>query len=130
MRIRARFPGLAWRMSGTFPSATTRKGNQATAVRPSKNSPHFSPPPIPYSNGFLRRRIGGRWGMRAISRPETTLFGNFIVRLRIPLCGVLEYAFAKILIFLELAQKSLVSGLERARYHRIRGESHSLGLDR
>ena len=51
------------------------------------------------------------WGQRpqASSRPETALFGNFGVRLRISLCGVLEYASAKILILLELAQKSLVS---------------------
>ena len=47
--------------------------------------------------------------MQASSRPETALFGNFVVRLRIPLCGVLEYASAEILVFLELAQKSLVS---------------------
>jgi hypothetical protein len=47
--------------------------------------------------------------MRASSRPETALFGNFVVRLRIPLCGVLGYASAEILVFLELAQESLVS---------------------
>jgi hypothetical protein len=46
---------------------------------------------------------------RASSRPETALFGNFVVRLRIPLCGVLEYASAEILAFLELVQKPLVS---------------------
>jgi hypothetical protein len=47
--------------------------------------------------------------MQASSRPETALFGNFVVRLRIPLCGVLEYASAEIVVFLELAQNSLVS---------------------
>ena len=46
--------------------------------------------------------------MRANSRPETALFGNFVVRLRIPLCGVQEYASAEIRVFPELAQKSLV----------------------
>jgi hypothetical protein len=40
---------------------------------------------------------------QASSRPETALFGNFVVRLRIPVCGVLEYASTEILVFLELA---------------------------
>ncbi len=52
--------------------------------------------------------------LRASSRPETALFGNFVVRLQIPLCGVLEYASAEILVFLELAQKSLVSASRTA----------------
>ncbi len=47
--------------------------------------------------------------MRATSRPETALFCNLGVRLRIPLCGVHEYASAEILAFLDLAEKSLVS---------------------
>ena len=46
--------------------------------------------------------------LRASSRPKTALFGNLGVRLRISLCGVQEYASAQILIFLDLAQKSLV----------------------
>ena len=54
--------------------------------------------------------------MRASSRPETALLGNFVVRLRIPLCGVLEYASAEILVFLELAQKSLVSESRTAQF--------------
>ena len=53
---------------------------------------------------------------RAGSRPETALFGNFVVRLRIPLCGVLGYASAGILVFLELAQKSLVSASRTAQF--------------
>jgi len=36
----------------------------------------------------------------ASSRPETALGGNFVVRLQISLCGVLEYASAEILVFL------------------------------
>jgi len=44
----------------------------------------------------------------ASSRPKTALFGNLGVRLQIFLCGVQEYASAQILIFLDLAQKSLV----------------------
>jgi hypothetical protein len=47
--------------------------------------------------------------MQASSRPETALFGNLGVRLRISLCGVHGYASAQILVFLDLARKPLVS---------------------
>jgi len=45
----------------------------------------------------------------ARSRPETAFFCNLGVGRRIPLCGVPRYAFAEILVFLDLAEKSLVS---------------------
>jgi len=54
--------------------------------------------------------------MRASSRPETALFCNLGVRLRITLCDVHEYASAEILAFLDLAEKSLVSASGTALY--------------
>jgi len=60
--------------------------------------------------------VGRPQAYRASSRPETALFGNFVVRLRISLCGVLGYASAEILVFLELAKKSLVSASRTARF--------------
>jgi hypothetical protein len=78
-------------------------------VWPSFKSPAMSPM-AEMLHGWLRFDLVAR------SRPETALFGNFVVRPRIPLCGVLEYASAEILVFLELAQKSLVSASRTAQF--------------
>ena len=47
--------------------------------------------------------------MRAGSRPETAISCNLFGRLRVSLCGVRKYASAETLVFLDLAEKQLVS---------------------
>jgi hypothetical protein len=47
--------------------------------------------------------------MSASTCPETALLCNLGGKLRIPLCDVLKYVSVEILVFLDLAEKSLVS---------------------
>jgi len=49
--------------------------------------------------------------------PETALFHNLIVNLHSCLCGVLVYASAQELDFLDLAKKLLVSLMKQHRRH-------------
>ena len=68
--------------------------------------------------GFLRfgspRLAWDKDTDRASSRPETALFCNLGVKLRISLCDVQGYVSAEILVFLDLAEKPLVSASRTA----------------
>ena len=70
-------------------------------------------------NVEIRHEIAPRFcNELARSRPETALFRNLVVRLRVSLCDVLKYDSAETLVFLKLIEKWPVSASGTSRSHR------------